>query len=276
MDQFRLAVVRGVDAHRHIADRVGIAAVRLRVTAPEPSHPRAQAVYDWLPNRLTFAISWKGSLSMRAPLASRRLINRIYCLYRLPSHHGDQMSTPQIKQPTKKTFHFPKSAEEPATQDAKPSAKAKKAVAAKKAPATVEKKAALKETATKETAPKKAAPKKAAPEKAASKKSTAAAESKTPKAKPAAAPAAAQKEAKDEKARRAKKDKVVRDSFTMPKSDYAKIAELKQRCLEAGVSVKKSELLRAGLALLAVAPVKRLLAAVSELDTVKTGRPASE
>jgi hypothetical protein len=181
------------------------------------------------------------------------------------------MSTPQIKQPTKKTFHFPKSAEEPATQDAKPAAKAKKAVAAKKAPAPVEKKAALKPTAPKETAPKKAAP-----EKAASKKSTAAAESKTPKAKPAAAPAAVQKEAKDEKARRAKKDKVVRDSFTMPKSDYAKIAELKQRCLEAGVSVKKSELLRAGLALLATAPVKRLLAAVSELDTVKTGRPASE
>jgi hypothetical protein len=135
----------------------------------------------------------------------------------------------------------------------------------------------VKDTAAKETAPQKAAPKKAAPEKAASKKSTAA-ESKTPKAKPAAAPApaAVQKEAKDEKARRAKKDKVVRDSFTMPKSDYAKIAELKQRCLEAGVSVKKSELLRAGLALLAAAPVKRLLAAVSELDTVKTGRPASE
>ncbi|CAB3756577.1 hypothetical protein [Paraburkholderia humisilvae] len=82
------------------------------------------------------------------------------------------------------------------------------------------------------------------------------------------------KTTKDEKARRAKKDKVVRDSFTMPKSDYEKLAELKQRCLDGGVSVKKSELLRAGLALLAAAPPKRLIAAVSALDTVKTGRPA--
>ncbi|APR38108.1 hypothetical protein [Paraburkholderia sp. SOS3] len=86
--------------------------------------------------------------------------------------------------------------------------------------------------------------------------------------------AANPKDGKEEKARRVKKDKVVRDSFTMPKSDYMKIAELKQRCLDAGVSVKKSELLRAGLALLAEAQPKRLIAAVSALDTVKTGRPA--
>lgn len=182
------------------------------------------------------------------------------------------MNTPQIKQPTRKTFHFPKSAEETAAQDAKPSAKAKKAVAPKKAAAAVEKKAAPKQAAARKATVKKAAPKQAAPEKAA-KKSTAA-ETKTPKARQTTAPAAAEKEAKDEKTRRAKKDKVVRDSFTMPKSDYAKIAELKQRCLEAGVSVKKSELLRAGLALLAAASAKQLLAAVSELDTVKTGRPA--
>jgi hypothetical protein len=86
--------------------------------------------------------------------------------------------------------------------------------------------------------------------------------------------AAGLKDGKEEKARRTRKDKVVRDSFTMPKSDYVKIAELKQRCLDAGVSVKKSELLRAGLALLAEASAKRLVAAVSALDTVKTGRPA--
>ncbi|MEP9322497.1 hypothetical protein PPMP20_05045 [Paraburkholderia phymatum] len=66
----------------------------------------------------------------------------------------------------------------------------------------------------------------------------------------------------------------MRDSFTMPKSDYAKIAELKQRCLDAGLSVKKSELLRAGLNLLAVSPARRLVAAVQELEAVKTGRPA--
>jgi hypothetical protein len=76
------------------------------------------------------------------------------------------------------------------------------------------------------------------------------------------------------KARRAKKDKVVRDSFTMPKSDYEKIAALKQKCLAAGVSVKKSELLRAGLLMLESAAQKRLLAAVSAVEQVKTGRPS--
>jgi hypothetical protein len=77
------------------------------------------------------------------------------------------------------------------------------------------------------------------------------------------------------KAKRAKKEKVVRDSFTMPKSDYEKIAALKQKCLDAGVSVKKSELLRAGLLLLDSAPTTEgLLAAVSAVETVKTGRPA--
>ncbi|MGF6756977.1 hypothetical protein [Paraburkholderia sp. GAS42] len=80
--------------------------------------------------------------------------------------------------------------------------------------------------------------------------------------------------APEEKVKRVKKEKVVRDSFTMPKSDYAKIATLKQKCLDAGISVKKSELLRAGLLLLASTPDKRLLAAVSAVETIKTGRPA--
>lgn len=78
------------------------------------------------------------------------------------------------------------------------------------------------------------------------------------------------------KAKRAKKEKVVRDSFTMPKSDYEKIDALKKKCLDAGVSVKKSELLRAGLLMLEAAAPKRLLAAVSAVEAVKTGRPAKE
>jgi hypothetical protein len=76
------------------------------------------------------------------------------------------------------------------------------------------------------------------------------------------------------KDKRTKKEKVVRDSFTMPKSDYDKIAALKQKCLAAGVSVKKSEILRAGLILLESAALQRLLAAVSAVEQVKTGRPA--
>jgi sialic acid synthase SpsE len=76
------------------------------------------------------------------------------------------------------------------------------------------------------------------------------------------------------KAKRVKKDKVIRDSFTMPKTDYERIAGLKRKCLDAGVAVKKSELLRAGLQLLDSASSKRLVAALAALETVKTGRPA--
>jgi hypothetical protein len=89
----------------------------------------------------------------------------------------------------------------------------------------------------------------------------------------AALEAAAAGSATEVKAKHTKKEKVVRDSFTMPKSDYDKIAALKQKCLDAGVSVKKSELLRAGLLLLEASAPKRLLAAISAVETVKTGRP---
>jgi hypothetical protein len=78
----------------------------------------------------------------------------------------------------------------------------------------------------------------------------------------------------EQKAKRLKKEKVVRDSFTMPKSHYEKLAALKQKCLDAGVAVKKSELLRAGLLLLEGVPIARLLDAISAVETVKTGRPA--
>ncbi|WP_406868452.1 hypothetical protein [Paraburkholderia fungorum] len=100
-------------------------------------------------------------------------------------------------------------------------------------------------------------------------KSTKAPRASVPKAEKVAAPV-------EVKAKRAKKEKVVRDSFTMPKSDYEKIDALKKKCLDAGVSVKKSELLRAGLLMLEAAAPKRLLAAVSAVEAVKTGRPAKE
>ncbi|WP_175607934.1 hypothetical protein [Paraburkholderia piptadeniae] len=70
-----------------------------------------------------------------------------------------------------------------------------------------------------------------------------------------------------------KREKVVRDTFTMPRTDNEKIGVLKQRCLDAGVVVKKSELVRAGLLLLESEPTKRLLAAVTAVEPVKTGRP---
>jgi hypothetical protein len=70
-----------------------------------------------------------------------------------------------------------------------------------------------------------------------------------------------------------KQEKVVRDTFTMPREDYEQLAVLKQRCLDAGLAVKKSELVRAGLLLLASEPTNRFLAAVKAVEPVKTGRP---
>lgn len=71
----------------------------------------------------------------------------------------------------------------------------------------------------------------------------------------------------------AKKEKVVRDTFTMPRSDYERIETLTQRCLNAGVLVNKSELLRAGLILLEAASDEHLRAAASAVEKIKTGRP---
>ena len=70
-----------------------------------------------------------------------------------------------------------------------------------------------------------------------------------------------------------KKPKLVRDSFTFPAVDYALFASLKQRALKSGHDVKKSELLRAGLAALAELSDAALLKAVQAIVRLKPGRP---
>ncbi len=69
------------------------------------------------------------------------------------------------------------------------------------------------------------------------------------------------------------RQKPVRDSFTMPASDFALIATLKARLLAAKRETKKSELLRAGLHVLAALDASALAAAVGQLDPIKVGRP---
>lgn len=69
------------------------------------------------------------------------------------------------------------------------------------------------------------------------------------------------------------KVKVVRDSFTMPQNDYAKIAELKEACLKADIRVKKSELLRAGLHALSGLSATQLRQTIAQMEQIKTGRP---
>jgi hypothetical protein len=66
---------------------------------------------------------------------------------------------------------------------------------------------------------------------------------------------------------------LVRDSFTMPEADFALIARLKSTALGAQRAAKKSELLRAGLQLLAGLDAESLVVVLDRLETVKTGRP---
>ena len=72
------------------------------------------------------------------------------------------------------------------------------------------------------------------------------------------------------------KPKLVRDSFTMPKTDYALIDQLKQRGMALGRETKKSELLRAGLHALAAMPDRGLKEALGTLIPIKVGRPKTK
>lgn len=72
---------------------------------------------------------------------------------------------------------------------------------------------------------------------------------------------------------RQRKPKLVRDSFTIPKSEFAAIDALKTRAIGLGTTVKKSELLRAGLMLLVKANDAAFKAALAQVPSLKTGRP---
>ena len=170
------------------------------------------------------------------------------------------MAAPSTRKPSKKAT--------PVSSRANGSTKAAVASGATpEKPAVTARTVSVAKAAQPNAAPPKASPSKPAPPKVAPPKPPRAKPAKPVEAKPVRVPA-------EQKAKRVKKEKVVRDSFTMPKSDYEKLAALKQKCLDSGVAVKKSELLRAGLLLLEGVPIARLLDAISAVETVKTGRPA--
>jgi hypothetical protein len=98
-----------------------------------------------------------------------------------------------------------------------------------------------------------------------------------PASKPAPAKAAAKPEKKHKKEKKNdSKVKVVRDSFTMPQTDYDLIAALKQKALTAGLHVKKSELLRVSLQTLSKLSAAQLKRAIAGLEKIKTGRPKKD
>lgn len=72
------------------------------------------------------------------------------------------------------------------------------------------------------------------------------------------------------------KQKLVRDSFTMPRGDFGLINTLKERALGFRRPTKKSELLRAGLHALALLPDAKLKVVLDGLVPLKTGRPKKD
>jgi hypothetical protein len=70
-----------------------------------------------------------------------------------------------------------------------------------------------------------------------------------------------------------RKAKLVRDSFTMPEQEYAVLGQVKKACIKAGFEIKKSELLRIGVALISQLDMATLQQVLASLPQLKTGRP---
>lgn len=79
---------------------------------------------------------------------------------------------------------------------------------------------------------------------------------------------------KAEKPAKVKKPKMVRDSFTIPKTEYSVLDDLKQRAGKLASPAKKSQLIRAGVKALAAMSAVAFLAALKAVPAIKTGRPA--
>ena len=143
--------------------------------------------------------------------------------------------------------------------------------------------AAKKRTASISTAPARTpaakragAAKKSSPVRSAATKTVAKPQSAVPtvaSAKPAAAPSVTAAVA-DNKPAKDKKPKMVRDSVTIPKAEYLVLEAMKQRAAQLKVTVKKTELIRAGMKHLATLPDAVFLAAIAAVPSLKTGRPS--
>lgn len=94
-----------------------------------------------------------------------------------------------------------------------------------------------------------------------------------PVVKPAARKAAEKTpESATEKIEKKPKMKVVRN-FSMPQIEYQKIAEIKEACLKAGLRIKRSEVLRAGLKTLGGMNGVQLKRAMAGMGKIKLGHP---
>ena len=151
--------------------------------------------------------------------------------------------------------------------------------AATPAPASTAKKPAAKpkaRAAAKPAGKSVAKPVTKAPAKPAAKAAPKAPVKKSGAPKPARAPAKDLRKEKPAAVPASRKIKMIRDSFTMPKDEYAAIGSLKDRGAKLGRPLRKSEILRAGIQTLKGLNDKALLAAIAALPPVKAGRPKSK
>lgn len=78
------------------------------------------------------------------------------------------------------------------------------------------------------------------------------------------------------KAKHARQDRVIRDGFSMPASDYALVLEIRAQLLNAGVHATKSGVLRAALHALNQLSIDDIVQILTGLETIQTGRPPSK
>ena len=79
---------------------------------------------------------------------------------------------------------------------------------------------------------------------------------------------------KPAKPAKVKKPKLIRDSYAMPEAEYGRLVDLKKRLHVLGREVKKSELVRGGIAVLSALNDTELQAVIARVERIKTGRPA--
>ncbi|MEQ1720781.1 MAG: hypothetical protein ABL887_06705 [Nitrosomonas sp.] len=77
-----------------------------------------------------------------------------------------------------------------------------------------------------------------------------------------------EKQSKKEK-NKPQKIKGVRNKLTLSESDYVILNKLKKKCLDAGVHVKKRNLIRAGLLRLSKLNSTALLSAIAQVEIIK-------
>ena len=109
--------------------------------------------------------------------------------------------------------------------------------------------------------------------KAAAKPAAKPAAAKTPARKSAGKPSSAKSVSVATAEAKPPKIKLVRDSFTIPRTEYEVLDALKARLVKLTRPAKKSEVLRAGIAVLAALNDTALCAALDAVPAIKTGRP---